>query len=84
MSGLIQSVKRTAKGIPAGFLAAPLIKKAKIPVSMPEISLPPQDRGIEPLSFITKKAENKAPLVNRADNISPLPNGAALCAQGKK
>ena len=73
MSGLIQSTHKTAKGIPAGLAPGPAMQKAKMPVNTPVIHLPPQERGMEPLSFIAKKAEKRAPLVNNADNISPFP-----------
>ena len=69
----MQLTNKTAKGIPAGTAPGPAIQKAKIPVSMPVMHLPSLERGMEPLTFITKKAEKRAPLVKSADSISPFP-----------
>ena len=61
-----------------------MMQKAKIPVNAPDSSLPPHDRGTEPPSFMTKKAAKKAPLLNMADRMSPLPNGVPESAEEKK
>lgn len=80
----MQSLKSTAKGIPTGLAPEPVIQKAKVPVRIPDTSRPICERGVEPLSCITKNAVNKEPLVNKADNISPLPNALARTVKGKK